>query len=118
MRGFLEAGLRGSKAVQVEFLSRALEVLEWGQEAWRDVPTADRGCIFEHTFIRGVRSMHLEALMDAYNEDSSKFPLEDISKEADDILREIEEHPLDRHTPHVPGFISSFLVYPTGAAYA
>jgi hypothetical protein len=118
MRGFLEAGMRGTKAVQVEFLSRSLEVLEWGQKAWKNVPSSDKGCIFDDTFIRGVRSMHIEALMEAYVEDHSKFPLEDIFEEADDILREIEEHPLDRLTPREPGFISSFVVYPRGGAYA
>lgn len=64
MRGFLEAGLRGAFGVKVEFLSRAIEVLEWGRTAWKNVPVDDRGVIFEDTFIHGLRAMHLEALME------------------------------------------------------
>ncbi|EIN06648.1 hypothetical protein PUNSTDRAFT_39831, partial [Punctularia strigosozonata HHB-11173 SS5] len=39
----------------------ALHVLEWGQEAWKKVPRSQRGAIFEYTFVRGVRVLHLEA---------------------------------------------------------
>jgi hypothetical protein len=55
-------GLRGKYHVEVEFLSRALEVLEWGRTAWKKVPVKDRGVIFEDTFIQGLRAMHLNAL--------------------------------------------------------
>ena len=64
MRGFLEGGLRGAKSVEVEFLGYALEVLDWGSRVWKDVPKDDRGAIFERTFIRGVRSLHIRALME------------------------------------------------------
>jgi hypothetical protein len=64
VRGFLEAGLRRTPGVKVEFLSRALEVLEWGRTAWKKVPVGDRGVIFEDTFIHGLRAMHLNALME------------------------------------------------------
>jgi hypothetical protein len=64
MRGFLEGGLRRAKSVEVEFLGYALEVLDWGSRVWKDVPKDDCGAIFQRTFIRGVRSLHIRALME------------------------------------------------------
>lgn len=66
MRGFLEGGLRQDRATEVEFLGYALEVLDWGRLAWKNVSKDDRGAIFEHTFVRGVRSLHITALMQVY----------------------------------------------------
>jgi hypothetical protein len=48
----------------------------------------------------------------------SKFPIEDILEEADDILREMREHdprPNDGSECD-PGFISSFYIYPAAQA--
>lgn len=64
MRGWVEGGLRGAKPVTVEWLGRALEVLDWGKRAWKNVSRTNRGVIFDSTFIRGVRSLHLDALME------------------------------------------------------
>jgi hypothetical protein len=46
----------------VESQSRVLEVLDWGSRVWKDIPTSDRGCIFERTFIRGIRRLHVMAI--------------------------------------------------------
>lgn len=64
VRGFLEEKLNHHCAMKVEYLSRALEVLEWGRKTWSQIPKASRGTIFEDTFIRGVRNMYLTALME------------------------------------------------------
>ena len=64
MRGWLEGGLGGKKTATVEWLARALEVLDWGKIAWKDASPADRGVIFDTTFVRGVRSLHLNAFME------------------------------------------------------
>jgi len=50
--------------VALEYYSRALEVLEWGLRKWENVPTTDRGAIFEMTFIRGVKRLRLIALQE------------------------------------------------------
>lgn len=63
MRGFMEGGFSGNYSVTVEFISHALEVLEWGRKTWKNVSREDRGSIFEDTFIRGVRSLHIDAFM-------------------------------------------------------
>jgi hypothetical protein len=64
MRGFIEGGMRGNHVVGEEFYRRTLDVIEWGRSVWKDVPRSDRGTIFDETFCRGVRAMHLEALME------------------------------------------------------
>ena len=48
----------------VEFYDRAVELLEWGREAWKDVPKDLRGAIFEDTFLVGVKAMRLDAYAD------------------------------------------------------
>lgn len=63
MRGFMETGLRGRADVGVEFIGKAIEIIEWGRQVWRNVRKEDRGVIFEETFLRGVQSLHLETFM-------------------------------------------------------
>lgn len=63
MRGFMETGLRNRPDVGVEFIGKAIEVIEWGRQVWRSVKKEDRGVIFERTFLRGVQSLHLEVFM-------------------------------------------------------
>lgn len=62
MRGFYQGSMEDHVA-GIEFLRRALDVLEWGLSRWKDVPTSDRGVIFELSFIRGVRRLYLDELM-------------------------------------------------------
>jgi hypothetical protein len=64
MRGFLEGGARANYVAQVEMYSRCIEILEWGQKAWANISCEKRGSVFEHTFVRGIRAMRLEALME------------------------------------------------------
>ncbi|KAH7930147.1 hypothetical protein BV22DRAFT_77327 [Leucogyrophana mollusca] len=63
MRAVFDDNLRGEPQIAEEFLKRSLDLLEWGRQFWKNVPSSDRGAIFEDTFIRGVRSMHLETFM-------------------------------------------------------
>ena len=44
---------------------KALDILQWGRQEWDGVPKDDRGAVFEDTFIRGVRGLHLDAYMKA-----------------------------------------------------
>ena len=43
----------------------ALDILEWGRTAFKDVDRTLRGTIFDRTFVRGVRMLHLETYMKA-----------------------------------------------------
>jgi hypothetical protein len=63
MRGFMEGSARGNHVAQVEMYTRCIEILEWGRKTWCNIPREERGAIFEPTFIMGVRTMRLEALV-------------------------------------------------------
>ncbi|KAG2145363.1 uncharacterized protein EDB93DRAFT_1251463 [Suillus bovinus] len=122
MRAAFEGGLKQESHAGVEYYRRALDLVEWGRTVWKDVPKASRGAIFEHSFLIGIRSLYLKMFMNAYTDDpglNSKFPLEQLKEEAEDLLKETEialrtrgDEPVD------PGFISSFIVYPDGLAHA
>ncbi|KAG2128642.1 uncharacterized protein EDB93DRAFT_1184074 [Suillus bovinus] len=111
MRGMLEGRMRDAPETGVQFLKRAIDLLEWGRNVWKNVPKDDRGAIFQDTFLRGVRSLHLKMFMDAYGTDpglNSKYPLEHLKEEAEDLLKEEE---ID------PGMVSSFYIYPAAVAH-
>ena len=40
-----------------------VDVLEWGAVTWADVPSSDRGHIFQKTFVRAVRRIRMEAYL-------------------------------------------------------
>lgn len=61
--GHLDAGIQGKHFTNVKTLRHVLDVLEWGRTTWKDVPSVDRGVIFNDTFVRGVRSMLLQAML-------------------------------------------------------
>ena len=64
MRAFMEGNMRANRQAEKEFLLQALDVLEWGRQIWHNIPSDDRGTIFELTFLRGVKNMYLHALME------------------------------------------------------
>ncbi|KAG2126940.1 hypothetical protein DEU56DRAFT_821582 [Suillus clintonianus] len=122
MRGTLDSHLRNEPQAGIQYLKRTIDLLEWGRSVWKNVIKTDRGMIFEDTFLRGVRSMHLKMFMDAYGTDpglESKFPLEHLKEEAEDLLKDIEialKNPSKEEVD--PGFVSSFCIYPGGIAYS
>lgn len=63
MQGSVQGGLTQKHDMAVEHYDKALAILKWGNEEWKDVPKEDRGAIFEHSFIRGVRGLRLESYM-------------------------------------------------------
>lgn len=64
MRSMLDSHMRNNPEVGIQFLKRAVDLLEWGQNIWKNVTRTDRGMIFQDTFLRSVRSMHLRMFMD------------------------------------------------------
>lgn len=65
MQGFLIRKMptaRNSYSASVEYLRRALEIIDWGREMWKSTPTEVRGIVFEPTFRRGVWNMLLNTL--------------------------------------------------------
>ncbi|KZT06216.1 uncharacterized protein LAESUDRAFT_184545 [Laetiporus sulphureus 93-53] len=120
LRGYMALGGRDDGPAAIKDYSQALEVLEWGRQAWRDVKKEDRGIIFDDQFFRGVRSIYLQALMTAERQASGNDAedlLNTILEEAQDMLRDISspETALPEGI-YDPGFVSSFVLYPRGRA--
>lgn len=61
MQAFVLRGLKQDNLGTETLYSDTLDFLEKGRAIWANVDTEDRGTIFEETFIRGVRTLHLEA---------------------------------------------------------
>ncbi|KAJ7922818.1 hypothetical protein B0H13DRAFT_2655447 [Mycena leptocephala] len=76
----------------VEFFKRILDVLEWGRRTYPNVPSEDRGVIFEASFVRGIRRLYIPAVLSLYlkNGDDSGYTLEDIAQMARDLKAETE----------------------------
>ncbi|THH28442.1 hypothetical protein EUX98_g5763 [Antrodiella citrinella] len=115
MRGFMEQTMLQRNEIGVEFIGRALEVLRWGVEKWKDVPQEQKGAIFVITFIRGVHSIYLETYMKAHLSQPRKFSLETLFKEAKDLLDSLDVPVIPNEDP---GFIMSFNMYPKGRAFS
>ena len=47
----------------MQFYNSIVDVLEWGAATWADVPSAERGYVFQKTFVRAVRRIRMEAYL-------------------------------------------------------
>jgi hypothetical protein len=63
MRAFFEDVLKANPETALEFYNSAIEVLTWGAERWKDVPSDKKGIIFQQTFVRGIKCLRLDAHM-------------------------------------------------------
>ena len=63
LRAHFDSGMQRRHDVAVEFTTRAVQLLAWGRETYKNVPKSERGAIFSDTFIIGVRRHLLEALI-------------------------------------------------------
>ncbi|KAJ7580088.1 hypothetical protein C8J56DRAFT_867365 [Mycena floridula] len=119
MRGFMDFRVHGKATSGVEYLSRAFEVLNWGRTVWKSVPSTDRGVIFDLTFVRGVHSLYLTALLEVVGSNlSDAAALEDLYDEAQELAREPEPADYTGQTNFDPSFHLSFFKYPQGNALA
>lgn len=57
---------RDSKAAETLYRD-TLDLLEEGRKIWKNVPNGIKGAVFEDTFVRGVRVLHLEAFRNVRN---------------------------------------------------
>jgi len=136
MRAFFENVLKNNIETALEFYTSAIEVLKWGAERWKDVPSEEKGSIFQPTFVRGVKCLRLDALMKvnfvcpvnnmgthalrchkACKQNPSKFPSEELLAKADEILSELADTPTEPHVPDIAFFLS-FFRYPIGQAHS
>ena len=63
MRAFVSAATR-QHLTAIEMYRRAIEILQWGRQKWKAVPSDDRGSMFELTNIRGVKRFYMTALVE------------------------------------------------------
>ncbi|KAJ7651523.1 hypothetical protein DFH06DRAFT_545632 [Mycena polygramma] len=117
MRGFIDQNM-GALNGGVEFFKRILDVLEWGRRTYPNVPSEDRGVIFEDSFVRGIRRMYLPAVLGLHLKtgDNSGYTLKDIAQMARDLKAETEASVRSPDCDHDPGFYASFWIYPIGEA--
>ncbi|KIJ31284.1 hypothetical protein M422DRAFT_267089 [Sphaerobolus stellatus SS14] len=104
----------------VETFERTIRALELGRQTWASVPKTDRGIIFEDTFIRGVKAMHMNAYMKMLPlGKSSKFTAGGLVRVADAIIADIDNNPPSPELMQMePAFVSAFFTYPKADAYA
>lgn len=121
MRAFMEGSFRSLHSLELEFLNTVLDILEWGRKVFRDIPREERGTVFDLTFVRGVRNMHLHALMEIYakNPTGNEQYLEELLKRSNDLVREVDENPPpDTLRTTDPGFKLAYYDYCKGHALA
>lgn len=63
MHAFMMSGLKGDCVGAERALGKAVEVLQWGRRVWKDVDPDTRGTVFSDTFVRGIKSMHIQEYM-------------------------------------------------------
>ncbi|KAJ7492236.1 hypothetical protein FB451DRAFT_522879 [Mycena latifolia] len=117
MRGFLDSNM-GALTSGVEFYQRILDLLEWGRRTWPNVASEDRGVIFEASFVRGIRRLHLPAVMNLYLKQGpeSGYTLEKIAHMARELIAETEASVRTPDCLRDPGFYASFWIYPVAEA--
>src|SRR5260370_1105933 len=78
MKAFMCASTK-QHVTAVELYRRAVEILEWGRQMWKNVPQQTRGPIFDLTYIRAVKRFYMTALMEVSQvEDRASSLLRDI----------------------------------------
>ncbi|CAE7218464.1 unnamed protein product [Rhizoctonia solani] len=105
----------------VQLLQKVQRFLTWGDHQWPDVPTSQRGVIFEHTFRRGVKRLYLHTLYQAVINNpgpNSPFSLAELKNTSAAILEDVEQHPPETEVKEklTPGFIAAYWLYPTAEA--
>ncbi|EEB89834.1 hypothetical protein MPER_12030 [Moniliophthora perniciosa FA553] len=118
--GHLDMGLKRNVHSNLEFLDRVIKLILWGQKKWPNVSYEHRGVIFRESFLRGVRNLRLEALLQIAGEENTASgkaeALEEVLKEAETIIKSVEE---DTTPPDPsPTFRLAFSDYPCAHAYA
>lgn len=117
IKGFIDTNM-GSLISGVEFYQRTLDLLEWGRRTWHNVASEDRGIIFEASFVRGVRRLHLPAVLRLYLKEGvqSGVSLETIANLARELMAETEASVRPPDYLLNPGFYASFWIYPAAEA--
>ncbi|KAI0038599.1 hypothetical protein FA95DRAFT_1200907 [Auriscalpium vulgare] len=120
MAGFLATATIGEEDKAVEFIDRAVEIINWVRTTWPGVPREIRGTVFEDFFLVSVRSLRLERYIEAYSQTKKidpRFTLGGILAEADSILKLLDSTPVIEMY-NQPGFALGHFTYNRGHAHA
>ncbi|KAJ3891677.1 hypothetical protein GG344DRAFT_46856 [Lentinula edodes] len=112
IQGFVQGGLYRNHIGHLEYMSRAIDIIKWGRELFKDVQKDVRGAIFEATFLRGLQTLHLAAFLEVISNDEM---LEAINQEADEVIAGVDAATIPPRKCD-PGFISAFYYHPKGHA--
>lgn len=74
MRAFVSANIAQQYITAIELFREAVEILQWGRQKWKDVPSKEKGTMFEPTYIRAVKRIYMTTLIEVF-----KFRGHDIS---------------------------------------
>ncbi|KAK7052880.1 hypothetical protein VNI00_004200 [Paramarasmius palmivorus] len=119
--GFLDGGMRHNWTSEAQYIGRAIEIIKWGRRVWADVAHEDRGVIFRETFLRGVQTLHMEAVIKLYSAETNrkrkKELLEELLAEADEVIKSVESEAPPPYATD-PAFFIGHYDYPRGQGYA
>jgi len=59
MQAYVSSHITQQYDCAVELYRQAVEILEWGRREWKDVPSEDKGSMFELTYIRAVKRLYM-----------------------------------------------------------
>jgi len=96
-------------------------IIEFVQTEWKDVPSEDRGPVFDMVFARAIKRMYMIALREAYamhGKSNSPYKYEIVLQLAHDIIAEIKANPPESGNTYDQGFINSFWDNALGDAYS
>jgi hypothetical protein len=63
MKAFICASTK-QYVTAVELYHRAVEILQWGRQIWKNVPSNTRGPIFDPTYVRSIKRFYMNALVE------------------------------------------------------
>ncbi|KAF9056034.1 hypothetical protein BJ165DRAFT_1521989 [Panaeolus papilionaceus] len=117
MAGCLAFKMSRQLGAAYEYLFQTVQLLQWGQRLWHDIPTESKGVVFQQTFIRGVQRLKLEVMLGRLMmKENVTYTKKQVADEALAIIEDVEANPPQGEFD--PGFVLSFWVYPKAEALA
>ncbi|KAH8825918.1 hypothetical protein DL96DRAFT_1817341 [Flagelloscypha sp. PMI_526] len=89
MKGYVMNSTNTNESAGLEFLQRAIDMLEWGRVTFPSVPHQTKGVIFTDTFYRAVRLLKLDCVMHSFKAPVPTTELEAFYEEVSEILKEV-----------------------------
>ncbi|KAI0336225.1 hypothetical protein GY45DRAFT_1430362 [Cubamyces sp. BRFM 1775] len=121
MRAFIQSNLTPDAEAALDFYTSAIEVLSWGIDLWRNVPNSEKGSIFQASFLRGVKCLRLDAMLQAYTAKpilQTQSFLDEMSRGAQDLINDLASAPMEPPLDTgLYGHYLSFARYPLAQAH-